>query len=196
MHDITERKRTEKLLIESEKLRTVAGLAAGVAHEINNPLASMVQNAQAILMRLTQETPASQQAAQRHGTTFAAIRKFAEEREIVESLECIRVSGQQASQTVKNLLTYSRRDQGRSSADLAALVEQTLELTASDVEINKHGGLGGVEIVREFSPKTPAVMCHQGQMQQVLLNLIRNAVQAMHHQSARASPPALSADPC
>ncbi len=188
VHDITLRKQSERLMVESEKLRTVAGLAASVAHEINNPLAGMVQNAQVIVNRLTQEMPANQQAAERYGTTFTVIRNFIEDREIPAMLESIRSSGRQASHIVQNLLAYSRKDQGSNTADLAELVERTLELAVNDYELKNQDGLGGVEIVRELSPDTPATLCNANQIQQVLLNLIRNAVQAMRANPAGRPP--------
>lgn len=186
--DITERKRNQALLVESEKLRTVAGLAAGVAHEINNPLGSMVQNAQVIVNRLIQDLPANNQAASRQGIEFAAVRGFMQDRGIPEMLESIRRSGERAAHTVRNLLTYSRRDAGTTRIDMRELIEQTLALARSDYELRQQNGLADVEIVREFGDDTPVIACSHSQMQQVLLNLIRNAVQAMR--SGHASGPA------
>ena len=182
--DLSERKRAEALVLESEKLRTVAGLAAGIAHEINNPLAAMVQNAQVAISRLNEDRPANRAAAQRQGIAFDALRRYVADREVPEMLEAIRASGRQASSIVQNLLTYSRRDTAKSAVDLAQLVDQTLELGASDYELRKHNALAAVEIERQYASEAVTANCHANQIQQVLLNLIRNAVQAM-----RANPP-------
>ncbi|HUO06998.1 MAG TPA: PAS domain-containing protein [Phycisphaerae bacterium] len=184
LHDLTERRRADALAIESEKLRTVAGLASGVAHEINNPLAGMVQNAQVVLSRLTQETPANMAAAERHGTTFAAIREYIQERDIPGMIETIRASGRQASRIVQNLLAYSRREGPRVVTSISELVERTLDLAANDYELKKGDAWSGVEIVREFDAGVPGVACVPAQIQQVVLNLLRNAVQGM-----RGNPP-------
>ena len=184
IHDLTERRRADALAIESEKLRTVAGLASGVAHEINNPLAGMVQNAQVVLSRLTQETPANREAAARHGTTFGAVRGYIQERDIPGMIETIRASGRQASRIVQNLLAYSRRDAPPASVNLAELMDRTLDLAANDYDLMKRNMWAGVEIVREYDAAAPAVRCVAAQMQQVLLNLIRNAVHAMQNNPA------------
>ncbi len=179
IHDLTERRRADALAIESEKLRTVAGLASGVAHEINNPLAGMVQNAQVVLSRLTQETPANVEAAERQGTTFGAVRDYIEERDIPGMIETIRASGRQASRIVQSLLAYSRRDGPETLVNVSELMDRTLDLAANDYALVKGNLWTGVEIVREYDATGPRVLCVAGQMQQVLMNLIQNAVHAM-----------------
>jgi len=59
VNDITERKKTQEMMIQSEKMMSVGGLAAGMAHEINNPLSGIMQNAQIIHHRLTRDIPAN-----------------------------------------------------------------------------------------------------------------------------------------
>ena len=62
--DITDQVRLEEMMIQSEKMLSIGGLAAGMAHEINNPLAGMMQNAQVIFNRMTLDIPANKKAAQ------------------------------------------------------------------------------------------------------------------------------------
>src|SRR6476620_3229890 len=98
--DISERKRAEAILLESEKMRTVAGLAAGMAHEINNPLAGMLQNAQVVLNRLSADLPANLAAAEQSGVTVAAVNAYMQRRGIPEMLQSIRASGERAADIV------------------------------------------------------------------------------------------------
>jgi PAS domain S-box-containing protein len=186
--DLSEQRRAQALMIESEKLRTVAGIAAGVAHEINNPLAGMVQNAQVILSRLTQDLAGNREAAARSGTRFEQVRQYVQEREIPELLESIRASGRQASQIVQNLLSYSRRPTRPAPVHLREIVERTLSLAASDYELKNGHLLAQVEIVRQDEEGTPAVMCFASQIQQVVINLIRNAVHAMQENPPERPP--------
>ncbi|MCP4718386.1 MAG: PAS domain S-box protein, partial [Desulfobacteraceae bacterium] len=73
--DITERKKIEEMMIQSEKMMSVGGLAAGMAHEINNPLAGMIQNAQLVQNRLAKSLPVNEKVAEELGTSMAVIQK-------------------------------------------------------------------------------------------------------------------------
>ena len=66
----------EEMMVQSEKMLSVGGLAAGMAHEINNPLAGMMQNAQVLINRLTKPIPVNETAALRAGTSMASIKTF------------------------------------------------------------------------------------------------------------------------
>ncbi|WP_320043975.1 PAS domain S-box protein [uncultured Desulfobacter sp.] len=95
--DITERKRMEEMMIQSEKMLSVGGLAAGMAHEINNPLAGMLQTAQVLSQRLKADTNilANLKAAGAAGTTMKSIEQFMEDRGVQRIIGAITESGQQ-----------------------------------------------------------------------------------------------------
>jgi PAS domain S-box-containing protein len=188
--DITARRNAEALVLQSEKLRTVAALAAGVAHEINNPLAGMVQNAQALLHRLTENLPANLKTASALGIPFLAVQEFARRREILSMLEAIRSSGGRASRIVRNLLSYARDDTEAQSVTLGGLVDEALELAQNDYELHSGAATVAPRIQRRFAPDAPRVLCHPAQIHQVLLNLMRNAFQAMR-QNPPDRPPTL-----
>src|SRR4029077_19341756 len=107
-HDVSEHRRAEAALLESEKMRTVAGLAAGMAHEINNPLAGMLQNAQVILNRISPDLPANVVAADQSGLSVASVNDYMERRGIYDMLQSIRASGERAADIVANMLSFSR----------------------------------------------------------------------------------------
>ena len=178
--DITERKRTEKLLIQSEKMMSVGGLAAGMAHEINNPLAGMMQNAQVIFNRLTTPMPANQKAADEAGISLAAMKNYMEKRDILRLLQVINQAGDRAARIVRNMLDFtSKKYSEKSLRNLTELMDTTVELARNDYNLTEHYDFKQISIIREYQDNLPPVLCEAGNLQQVFFNIIKNAAEAM-----------------
>jgi signal transduction histidine kinase len=178
--DVTERVQIEEMMIQSEKMLSVGGLAAGMAHEINNPLGAILQASQNIVRRVSPEFPVNLQVAESCGTNLDAVRRYLEQREVLSFLEDIRESGLRAAQIVENMLAFSRKPEaGGSSTDLAELLDRTLVLAGSDYDLKKRYDFRQIEIVRDYAPDTPPVICQAGKMQQVFFNILRNGAEAM-----------------
>jgi len=178
--DVTERVRIEEMMVQSEKMASVGGLAAGAAHEINNPLAGILQNVQVVRDRLCADVPKNRMAAERSGTTLESVHAYVNEREIPAMLKSIIDSGKRAAAIVANMLSFSRKSSADiKEHDLAELLNQTLELAGSDYDLKKKYDFRTIEIVREFQDGVPMVPCEGGEMQQVFLNILRNGAQAM-----------------
>jgi len=181
--DVTERVRMEEMMIQSEKMLSVGGLAAGMAHEINNPLGVILQASQNVLRRVSPDLPVNSRIAEECGTTLAAVRTYLERREIPEFLDDIRKSGERAAGIVSNMLSFSRKAEGTGRpTDLAELLDQTLGLAASDYDLKKKYDFRQIEIVREYDPEAPMVVCQASKIQQVFLNILRNGAEAMQEQ--------------
>jgi PAS domain S-box-containing protein len=180
LDDVTERVRIEEMMIQSEKMLSVGGLAAGMAHEINNPLGAILQASQNVLRRVSAELPVNLQVAKACGTTLDTVRKYLEQREVLSFLEDIRSSGLRAAQIVENMLAFSRKPEaGGSSTDLAELLDRTLVLAGSDYDLKKRYDFRQIEIVRDYATDTPPVICQAGKLQQVFFNILRNGAEAM-----------------
>ena len=180
--DVTERVRIEEIMIQSEKMLSVGGLAAGMAHEINNPLGGMMQTASVMSARLTNaDLPANQRAAEEAGTSMEAIAAFMESRKIIRMLGNIRESGCRAAEIVQNMLSFARKsDAAFSTYNLADLLDQTVDLAGSDYDLKKNFDFRQIEIVREYEADLPDVPCDASKIQQVFLNILRNGAYAMH----------------
>ena len=186
LDDVTERVRIEEMMVQSEKMMSVGGLAAGMAHEINNPLAGMIQTAGVMADRLTNlEMSANQRAAEAAGTTMEAIHAFMDARGIPRMLRNIRTSGNRAAEIVLNMLSFARKSEAAASPqDLAALLDQCVELAGTDYDLKKKYDFRQIEIVREYQEDLPCVPCEPGKIQQVIVNLLRNGAEAMHEEQA------------
>ena len=179
--DVTDKIRLEEMMIQSEKMLSIGGLAAGMAHEINNPLAGMIQNASVISNRLTNiEMPANLKAAEEVGITMADIKAFMEKRDILSMIMAITESGRRMAAIVNNMLSFARKSDARiSSHILSELIDKTIELAATDFDLKKHYDFKMLEIKKYYNDNVPPVPCEAAKIQQVLLNILRNGAQAM-----------------
>jgi len=180
IRDVTEYRRTQEILIQSEKMLSIGGLAAGMAHEINNPLAGMMQSAQMVLNRLLHDHPENEKAAAEAGITMTAIRRYNSLRKIDRFLSNINRAGEQAARIVDNMLSFARKSETvREETALNELIEKTLELARNDYDLKKEYDFKRISVIKEFDPHLPTVMCETSKIQQVIFNIIRNAAEAM-----------------
>ncbi len=140
---------TRDQLIQSEKLSAVGQLAAGVAHEINNPLTSIISFAQLLL-----KGRVSAEDARR-------------------CLELIASEGERAARIIRSLLAFARKHTPeRSLTSITSVLDTVIELRLYAL------GKAGVEVTRRYSD-LPAIMVDAHQLQQVFLNILINAEQAL-----------------
>ncbi|MFH1154665.1 MAG: PAS domain S-box protein [Pseudomonadota bacterium] len=192
-HDITERKKMEKMIIQSEKMMSVGGLAAGMAHEINNPLAGMIQSSQVLRNRLTRDIPANSEIAEELGLSMAGIKAFMEKRGILEQLDNIHKAGQRAAKIIENVLSFAKKsDSKKSDANLAELINKTIELAENDYDLEKKFDFRKLRIIRDYDPEVPNVPCEASKIQQVLFNILKNASEAMHQDNRRDGSPTIT----
>jgi PAS domain S-box-containing protein len=151
--EITGRKKMEQQLRQAEKLSALGQLVAGVAHELNNPLAVVMGYAQ-IMVR----NPAFEEKSRK------------------DLLKILHES-ERAAKIVRNLLTFARpREPHMAIVDVSRLVAETLDT----LEIQVQGG--NARLVRRLTPGLPPTKMDPGQIEQVLANLITNAIQAFDNQ--------------
>ena len=179
--DVSERVRLEEMMIQTEKMLSVGGLAAGMAHEINNPLAGMLQNAQVIENRLfSEDMPANIKAAEAQGIKVSDIKGYMMDRGVFELLTSVREAGNRAARIVEKMLSFSRKsNSGFVASDLRTIVDDTLELAANDYDLKQQYDFKEIKIKKEYSQETVEIPCDTTKIQQVVLNILKNGAQAM-----------------
>ena len=153
---ISQAKQNQADLLLADRMMTVGALAAGVAHEINNPMSYVIGNLHYSLSVLAQpEFPV--------GVDLRELRSAME-----EALD----GAERISRIVKNFHTFSKADSNlKTSLSLSSVVESAL--TAAFIQIRRKA-----QLVRDLRP-TPPVLGNEARLGQVVLNLILNAVQAL-----------------
>ncbi|WP_353117071.1 PAS domain S-box protein [Nitratidesulfovibrio sp.] len=178
--DVTERTRLADMLVQTEKMLSVGGLAGGMAHELNNPLGAVLQGVQNIMRRLDPDLAANAQAARETGVSLAAMRAYMETRRISEMLEGIRDAGTRAADIIATMLDFTRPGQGRrTTARAHALAERALALAGSDYDLRRQYDFRKLHVVRDYAENEDTLTCVPTEIEQVLLNLFKNAAHAM-----------------
>jgi PAS domain S-box-containing protein len=182
--DVTERVQMDEMIVQSEKMLSVGGLAAGMAHEINNPLSGILQNAQVMKNRVLSDLDKNMLAAKECGTSWDVIKAYMERRNVGSMIESIIESGKRASEVVDNMLAFSRKGESSiASYDIAELLDKTIELASSDYDLEKRYDFRKIKIVRNYDLVGTKILCESSKMRQVFLNLLKNSAQAMANAS-------------
>lgn len=180
LDDVTERVHIEEMMVQTEKMMSVGGLAAGMAHEINNPLGGILQGAQNIERRLSADLKRNIFEADKAGTSIERIRSYMQSRDIFRMLAGIREAAERAADIITNMLNFSRKPEvHRTSCKLDDLANNAISLAAQDYDLKKKYDFRQIEIVKDYEDDLPFVICSPTEVEQVFLNLLGNAAQAM-----------------
>jgi PAS domain S-box-containing protein len=143
--DITEQKRQNERLMMTDRLASIGELASGTAHELNNPLTSIIGFSQLLMER---EVPD----------------------DVREDLKLINSEAQRAADVTRNLLTFARKHTPvKQLSQINNILEDVLRLRAYEHKINN------ITVVKQLAPSLPEMMIDYFQMQQVFMNIIINA---------------------
>jgi two-component system NtrC family sensor kinase len=148
--DISERKEMEEHSYYMEKLAAMGTLAAGVAHEINNPLAVIL------------------------GFTDILLEKVQPDSDEYDILKTIEKQGLNAKRVVENLLSFARhKEQNQEPINVNEGIESVLNVMGNTLVVNK------ISVKRQYEENLPAIIGDTGELQQVFFNIINNAIYAM-----------------
>lgn len=158
---VVELRETQEQLVRAGKLAAVGQLAAGVAHEINNPLAGIMGYAQLLSEKLRRR--------EQEGISASDVPKYLA---YVENLE---KQSQRCKQIVQNLLKFARASsiEETTAIDCNQVLRETLSLVTHQLERD------GIILDERLRPDLPPVLGHEGKLQQIFTNIVINAMQAM-----------------
>ncbi len=145
IRDISERKKMEEQLIVTDRLASIGELASGVAHELNNPLTSILGFSELLLQKDVPE-------------------------DIREDLKIINREAQRTAQVVRNLLTFARKHETtKKPVDINKAIKSVLDLRAYEQKVHN------IKVVTNFDPDLPEITADLFRLQQVFINIIINA---------------------
>jgi len=174
--DISQREKMEEVIVQTEKMKSVGGLAAGMAHEINNPLGAILQGVQNIQRRIQVDNEKNQEIALQSQLDLKAMWDYLEQRQILKFINNIQDAGQRAASIVSNMLQFSRGNQQQLSPTLVKdLLDRSLNLARADLDLKK------ISIHLSDIDESLLFHCIPSELEQVILNLLQNAAQALSH---------------
>ena len=178
--DVTHRVQLENIMLQAAKMASVGGLAAGVAHEINNPLSGILQSAQVLQNSLDTQRSRTRERLQASNINPDDLEQYLKKFDLHEYLAGIRTAGERAAKIVSDLLSFARKSSSQTLPnDLNKLVEQALALASTDYDIKKKFDFKDLQVVTELAPDLPEIKCDKQQIEQVVFNLVRNATHAL-----------------
>ncbi|MCP2604526.1 PAS domain S-box protein [Candidatus Aminicenantes bacterium AH-873-B07] len=143
--DITEQKKLEQQLIQSEKMSAIGQMLKGITHQLNNPLSTLMGYAELLLNLKTSQ-------------------------KLKEKLKIIYENAKRCEKIIKNLLSLvPSKPFEKTYVDINELIEKTIEIKEYELKLDN------IKIIKELDPFVPRTMADFSQIQQVIINLINNA---------------------
>ncbi|HEY82646.1 MAG TPA: PAS domain S-box protein [Dehalococcoidia bacterium] len=157
IRDITERKKMQEQLMVTDRLASIGELAAGIAHELNNPLTSVIGFSELVLQ---QDVPA----------------------DLREDLEVVNREAKRTAEVIRNLLTFAQRHETKKQAvNINHIIKKVLELRAYEQKVHN------IEVRAYLAPDLPEITGDPFRLQQVFINIIINAEHFMSEAHGRGT---------
>ncbi len=188
--DVTERARIQQMMIQTEKMLSVGGLAAGMAHEINNPLGIIMASCQNARRRISPDLQKNLDKAVEVGIDLDKVNAFLEAQGLPRFFQGIEEAAARAAEIVRNMLNFSRKSESRRAPyEVSELLDKVILLAGSDYDLKQSYDFRNIEIIREYAPDLGPVIVTETEIEQVFLNILRNAAQSLAGKKDSGVPP-------
>lgn len=180
MVDITEHKKMQEMMVQTEKMISVGGISAGIAHEINNPLGIILQAVQTLAQRMRPDFSKNRDVAMSMGLDLELLEKYSQARKLNMFIADIESAALRAASIIRHMLDFSRLSQShRLSCSLPVIIDKALALASNDFDLKKSFDFKKISIIKNYFDPLPDIECTETDIEQVVLNLLRNSAQAM-----------------
>jgi len=188
--DNSEQHCAKEILLQTEKMMSVGSLAAGMAREINNPLAGIRMNVELINQHLNPEHAANGRRARECQTDLNKVTRFLQLSKIDNQLNAIEEAAGRTAKIVDSVLSFSHnKRESFSECQAIDLIEQALQLAEQNLDMKKGFDFRKIKINRNYAENIPEILCEPDQIQRVLLNILENGAQAMFQETAKLREP-------
>jgi PAS domain S-box-containing protein len=179
MRDITEQKQVEVQLQQAQKMEALGAMAAGLAHEINNPVNCILINAPLIERIWEDILPGVQDYAEKNSEkTYGGLTFLFLKENFAQLISDMGLAGDRIAKLVAALKNFVRQPEEihKEPVDINQVVENALQLSRSTV------AKSGIELHVQYGQNLPMIEGHLESLEQIFLNLVLNSVQAIHHE--------------
>ncbi len=175
--DITKKVKFQEAILNTDKMLNIGGLIAGIAHQINNPLSTIITGSQNIQRRLSNNLSKNTEVADQYSINLEHLNKYLIERDVFKILGNINDAANMSSGLIKRLMELTKKESSnKSTIQLNELLDSSILLVSNDDKFRKKYT---IDIIKKYPAEPIEITTTVNELQQVIYNLFKNALEAI-----------------
>ncbi|MCK9223837.1 MAG: ATP-binding protein [Candidatus Muirbacterium halophilum] len=180
--DVTNSVKFQEILLQNEKMISIGSLAAGMAHEINNPLSGINQAVQNITRRIDKNNPKNIKFAEEIGVDIKKIDQYLENRTVIKFINDIKKSSLKATNIISNMLSFSRKSsKSKMLCNISGIFDDCLNLLNNEYNSENKYDFKKVKIRKNIHSDIKDILCNKIEIEQVIVNILKNAAHELFY---------------